>query len=81
MRLASFTAIATVLQEAGVRYLIAGGMAVNAQYARALVKEVYGTVAVHFVSLPTLIEMKRAVGRPQDLIDVENLNERVRDLG
>jgi hypothetical protein len=167
MRLASFTAIATVLQEAGVRYLIAGGMAVNAhgyarftkavdvvvqlapanilkaftalaaldyrpaiavraeqfaeaqtranwirdegmqvlqlwsdahpetpidvfvnepfdfdaEYARALVKELYGTVAVRFVSLPTLIEMKRAVGRPQDLIDVENLNERVRDLG
>jgi hypothetical protein len=53
----------------------------DAEYARALFKELYGTVAVRFVSLPTLIEMKRAVGRPQDLIDVENLNERVRDLG
>jgi hypothetical protein len=167
MRLASFTAIATVLQEAGVRYLIAGGMAVNAhgyarftkdvdvvvqlaptnilkafaalatlgyrpalpvraeqfadagtraawirdkgmqvlqlwsdehpetpidvfviepfdfdaEYSRALVKELYGTVAVRFVSLHTLIAMKTAVGRPQDLLDLEHLNERVKDLG
>ena len=167
MRLASFTAIASALQDAGVRYLIAGGMAVNAhgyarftkdvdvvvqlapaniqraftalatlgyrpavpvrpeqfaepetragwirdkgmqvlqlwsdahsetpidlfvtepfdfdaEYDRALVKHLYGTVAVRFVSLPMLIDMKRTVGRPQDLIDVEHLNERVKDLG
>ena len=30
MRLMSFTAIVTALQDAGVRYLVAGGLAVNA---------------------------------------------------
>jgi hypothetical protein len=53
----------------------------DAEYSRALVKELYGTVAVRFVSLHTLIAMKAAVGRPQDLLDLEHLNERVKDLG
>jgi hypothetical protein len=53
----------------------------DTEYSHALVKELYGTVAVRFVSLRTLIAMKSAVGRPQDLLDLEHLNERVKDLG
>ena len=164
MKLASFDAIVSALDRAGVRYLIAGGLAVNAhgylrftkdvdlvvqlvpenakatfaalatlgfrpvvpvtaeqfadakvrgawiaekrmqvlqfwseshretpvdlfvrepfafdeEYARALVKPL-GAVSVRFVSIPTLIEMKSAAGRAQDMIDVENLRIRQKD--
>jgi hypothetical protein len=43
------------------------------EYARALVKPLYGEIEVRFVSLVTLIRMKEAVGRAQDRIDVEQL--------
>jgi hypothetical protein len=33
----------------------------------------YGEVAIHFLSIEDLIINKRAAGRPQDLLDVENL--------
>ena len=33
----------------------------------------YGSIPTQFLSLPALIVNKRAVGRPQDLIDVNNL--------
>lgn len=45
------------------------------EYDRALLKPLHDEVAVRFVSLPTLIEMKRAVGRPEDLGDVEQLSK------
>jgi hypothetical protein len=45
------------------------------EYERALLKPLYGTVAVRFVSLPTLIKMKREVGRPEDLNDIEQLSK------
>ena len=45
------------------------------EYERALLKPLYGTVDVRFVSLPTLIKMKREVGRPEDLNDVEQLRK------
>lgn len=44
------------------------------EYARALVKPL-GPVAVRFVSIPTLIRMKEAAGRPQDKIDIEYLRK------
>jgi hypothetical protein len=44
----------------------------DAEYARALVKPLAG-IPVRFVSVPTLISMKTAAGRAQDMIDVENL--------
>lgn len=161
MRLASFEQIATAFESKGVRYLIAGGLAVNAhgvlrftkdldvvvelvpdniakafaaletlgyrpsvpvtasqfsdpaqrqewleqkgmqvpqfwsdahletpidmfvdepfsfeeEYKRALVKPLHGTVPVRFVSLPTLVEMKQKVGRPEDLNDIEQLGK------
>ena len=43
------------------------------EYARSLVKPLYGDIDVHFVSIPTLIRMKEAAGRDQDRIDIENL--------
>ena len=45
------------------------------EYARALLKPLYGKVIVRFVSLPTLIKMKREVGRPEDLNDIEQLRK------
>ena len=44
------------------------------EYARALVKPL-GSVAVRFVSIPTLIQMKELAGRPQDQIDIEYLRK------
>ena len=159
MKLASFEAIVRALNEAGVRYLVAGGLAVNAhgylrftkdadfvielipdnitrvfaaleplgytplapvtaeqfadratredwirnknmqvlqlwsdrhretsidifvhepfpfaeEYAKALIKPLYGTIEVRFVSISTLITMKEAAGREQDRIDIEHL--------
>jgi hypothetical protein len=45
------------------------------EYERALLKPLYGTIAVRFVSLATLIRMKRDVGRAEDLNDVEQLSK------
>jgi hypothetical protein len=44
------------------------------EYGRALVKPL-GTVAVRFVSIPSLIRMKEIAGRPQDRIDIEYLRK------
>lgn len=165
MKLASFEAIVRALNEAGVRYLVAGGLAVNAhgylrftkdadfvirlipdnvkrtfasletlgykplapvtaeqfadratregwmrdknmqvlqlwserhretsidifvqepfpfeeEYARALVKPLYGVIDVRFVSIHTLISMKEAAGRDQDRIDIEHLRMRLEE--
>ncbi len=47
------------------------------ELARALRLEISPGVSAPVVALPTLLAMKRAVGRPQDLIDIEEL-ERLR---
>ena len=49
----------------------------NDEYDRALVKPLYGTIEVRFVSIPTLIQMKEAAGREQDRIDIEHLRIRL----
>jgi hypothetical protein len=38
----------------------------------------YGGVPIQVLSIPDLLTNKRAVGRPQDLLDVENLERRLR---
>jgi hypothetical protein len=162
MKLASFEALATALEAAGVRYLVVGGLAVNAhgylratndvdlvvqlvpeniveafialkglgyhplvpitaeqfsdaglretwirdkgmqvlqfwsdqhretpidvfvtepfdfeeEYKRALLKPLYGSIQVRFVSIPSLIRMKEVAGRLRDQIDIEYLRMR-----
>lgn len=49
------------------------------EYGQAMVKPLYGTVEVRFVSLETLIRMKEAAGRAQDRLDVEHLRTRLED--
>lgn len=49
------------------------------EYGRALVKPLYGTIPVRFVSIPALIRMKEAAGRPEDKIDIEYLRMRLED--
>lgn len=49
------------------------------EYARALVKPLYGSVEVRFVTIPTLIKMKETAGRSQDIIDIEHLRMRLED--
>lgn len=48
----------------------------DSEFAGALVKPLHGKRAVRFVSIPTLIRMKEAAGRPQDKIDIEYLRMR-----
>jgi len=43
------------------------------EYQRALIKPLYGKIEVRFVSIPTLIRMKKLADRAQDHIDIENL--------
>lgn len=47
----------------------------DTEYEAALRKSLFGRLEVRVVSLPTLIRMKEAVGRPEDRIDVERLRE------
>lgn len=49
------------------------------EYAAALRKFLFGRIEVPVVSLPTLIDMKEAAGRPEDKIDVEHLRQRTDD--
>jgi hypothetical protein len=46
------------------------------EYRQSLVKPLYGSIEVRFVSIPTLIRMKQAAGRPEDLIDIHHLQMR-----
>lgn len=43
------------------------------EYARARVEDVAPGVSVRIIALPTLIRLKRRTGRPQDLVDVHEL--------
>lgn len=51
------------------------------EYETALIKPLYGSAEVRFVSIPTLINMKEAAGREQDRIDIEHLRMRLEDDG
>jgi hypothetical protein len=43
------------------------------EFAAAMVGEVLSGLSVRFVSIPTLIRMKEAAGRPRDLDDIQHL--------
>ena len=45
----------------------------DAEYGIALTGEIVPGVNVRFVSIPTLIKMKEAAGRPKDLDDIQHL--------
>jgi hypothetical protein len=47
------------------------------EYGRSLIKPLYATTEVRFVSIPTLIRMKQLAGRAQDQIDIEHLRMRL----
>ena len=47
------------------------------EYELALVKPLHGSFDVRFVSMSTLIRMKEAAGRTQDLIDIQYLKLKV----
>ncbi|MGH7230091.1 MAG: hypothetical protein ACREJU_01865 [Nitrospiraceae bacterium] len=49
------------------------------EYVNALIKPLYGSIEVRFVSIPTLIKMKEAAAREQDRIDIEHLRMRLED--
>lgn len=49
------------------------------EYQRALLKPLHGDIEVRFVSIPTLISMKQLANRPQDIIDIENLQRIAED--
>ena len=48
------------------------GVTFDECYQNRLILDIHGT-AVSFINLRELIKNKRAVGRPQDLLDIENL--------
>ncbi len=45
----------------------------QSEYAAALVGDLLPGLPVHFVSIPTLIRMKEAAGRPRDQDDIQHL--------
>lgn len=45
----------------------------NIEYNNALIGEITPDLAVRFVSISTLIEMKRVANRPRDIDDIEHL--------
>lgn len=48
------------------------------EYRQALVRTL-GSIAVRFVTIPTLIRMKEQAGRPQDRIDIDQLRLLLKD--
>ena len=51
------------------------------EYARAVAKPLHANLLVRFASIPALIRMKEAAGRPQDLIDIEYMRMLLKDHG
>jgi hypothetical protein len=85
MKLASFDALATALEAAGVRdahretsvdVFVTEPFAFDDEYARTLVTPLHDSLSIRFVSLPTLIRMKEEADRPQDRADIEQSRAR-----
>ncbi|MBI2263608.1 MAG: nucleotidyl transferase AbiEii/AbiGii toxin family protein [Armatimonadetes bacterium] len=51
------------------------------EYGRALVKPLADGTPVPFVSLSTLLQMKKSAGRPQDLADIDDLQRGTEEHG
>jgi hypothetical protein len=63
-----------------VDLFVADPIGFDEAYERRVSMAVAPATEATFVSLPDLIRMKRAAGRPQDLSDVERLEERLGEL-
>lgn len=66
-------------RETPVDIFVREPFAFDHEYSNALIKPLYGSVEVRFVTIPTLIAMKELAGREQDKIDVEYLRRRLED--
>ena len=75
MKLSSLEALVAAPENAGVRYLVAGGLAVNAYGYLRLTHDVdlVPGLFVRFVSIPALIAMKEIANRPRDVDDIQHL--------
>ncbi len=62
-------------RETPINMFVEEPFAFEEEYERALLKPLHGTIPVRFVSLPTLLIMKRHAGRPENLADIEQLNK------
>ena len=51
------------------------------EYGKALVKDLIGKVEIRFVSLTTLLRMKKSAGRPKDLEDIRELRRQRKNHG
>ena len=60
-------------RETSVDIFVSEPFAFDEEYQRALIKPLHEGLQIRFVSLPSLVRMKEAAGRPQDLLDVEQL--------
>lgn len=67
-------------RETPVDVFVREPFAFDDEYRHALIKPL-GAIPVRVVSIPALIAMKEAAGRPQDLIDIDQLRLRLEDDG
>jgi hypothetical protein len=72
MEVRSIKLVIETLNRAGVRYIVVGGLAVNAHGYFRVTNDLD---LAPFVSLPTLLAMKQQSHRPSDLLDIENLRK------
>ena len=77
MELRSVETIIRALNTAKVQYLVVGGIYEPFNFAEemsySITVEIESDLFVPVVSLDTLLVMKRAAGRPQDLVDITEL--------
>ncbi len=63
-------------KETSVDILVDEPFAFNTEYEKALIKVLGGDVDVRFVTLGTLLKMKKLAGRPKDLADIDDLGKK-----
>ncbi len=72
--LAVFGLVSAEHPQAPVDVFVTEPFGFDGEYEDALCDEIAPGVPIRFVSLNTLIAMKKQVGRPKDLDDIENLS-------
>jgi hypothetical protein len=64
-------------KETSVDVLVDEPFVFDKEYEKALVKILGGDLDVPFVSLNTLLKMKKLAGRPKDLADIDDLGKKL----